>query len=518
MATARVTALPGAVIAPVSPRLFGSFIEHMGRAVYTGMYEPGHPRADRAGFREDVLSLVRELGVTIVRYPGGNFASGYDWEDGVGPRTERPTRLNESWKSIETNEVGLHEFMAWAAAAGVEVMYTLNLGTRGIGAARALLEYANFPSGTTLSDRRRANGAEAPFGIGVWCLGNEVDGEHQIGHKTAEEYARLATETARVMRMIDPSIELVAAGSSNYDMPTFGHWERTVLEHTFDLVDHISVHAYFEQAGEDVVGFLCSAIAFDRQLDEVIAVADDVQRQRGSEKRITLAIDEWNVWYQRRFNDEDEPARFEREGWATRPRLIEDSYGLTDAVALGGLLNSLLRHADRVAIANLAQLVNVIAPIRTEPGGASWRQSTFFPFSGVAGNARGDVLELATVSDRIETDRFGLVDMLDVSGTFERASGALAFFLVNRSVDERCETIVDLSGFGEFALLTAEVLTSSDPDPSVGNTLAHPDRVGLGALAGVSIADGRLSLTLPPVSWTVIRLATSGVPASRQAV
>ena len=214
-------------VAVVSDRVFGSFVEHMGRAVYTGIFEPGHPTADSRGFRADVLELVRELGATVIRYPGGNFVSGFRWEDSVGP--DRPVRLDVAWHSVETNLVGLHEFAGWADTAGVEIMQAVNLGTRGIADAAALLEYSNHPGGTALSDQRRANGRTDPFGIRVWCLGNEMDGPWQIGHKTADEYGRLAAETARVMKWVDPGVELVVAGSSNADMPTFGSWERTVL-------------------------------------------------------------------------------------------------------------------------------------------------------------------------------------------------------------------------------------------------------------------------------------------------
>ena len=221
MQTAKITIDPNFRIGEVDPRLYGSFIEHLGRAVYGGIYEPEHPTADDMGFRQDVLDLVRELGVPIIRYPGGNFVSGYDWEDGVGPVEERPRRLDLAWKTVETNRVGTNEFAAWAKRAGAEPMIAVNLGTRGTDAARNLVEYCNHPGGSYWSDLRRSHGAEEPHAVGVWCLGNEMDGPWQIGHKTAAEYGRLAVETAKAMKWVDPSIELVACGSSKAAMPTF---------------------------------------------------------------------------------------------------------------------------------------------------------------------------------------------------------------------------------------------------------------------------------------------------------
>ncbi len=373
---ARVVVDPAAQVAPVKRRLFGSFVEHLGRCVYTGIYEPGHPTADEDGFRGDVLALTQELGVSVVRYPGGNFVSNYRWEDGVGPREHRPVRRDLAWRTIETNEIGVDEFIKWTGRAGVEPMLAVNLGTRGIAEALDLLEYADHPAGTTLSEQRVANGAPDPHGVRLWCLGNELDGPWQTGHKTAAEYGRLAAETARAMRQAEPDLELVACGSSHSSMPTFGSWEATVLEEAYDVVDYISLHAYYEEHDGDPGSFLASAVDMDRFIDAVTATADYVRAKLGASKRIDLSFDEWNVWYLSRFqHDGPEP------GWPVAPRLIEDRYSVTDAVVVGNLLIALLRHADRVAVACLAQLVNVIAPMMTEPGGPAWRQTTFHPFA-----------------------------------------------------------------------------------------------------------------------------------------
>ena len=509
MSNTRIILDPTDTVADVPRRLFGTFVEHMGRSVYEGIFEPGHPTADADGFRRDVLELVRELGPTIVRYPGGNFVSGYRWEDGVGPTDERPTRLDAAWHSIETNTVGLHEIAEWATSAGVELMEAVNLGTRGIAEAAELLEYANHPGGTELSERRRRNGREDPFDIMVWCLGNEMDGPWQIGHKTADEYGRLAAESARLMRFIDPRIELVVAGSSNMDMPTFGEWERTVLRHTAGLIDHLSVHAYYEEVGGDVDSFLASAVGLDRYLDEVAGIIDEVTAELGITRAIGISVDEWNVWYQSRWNDHHKDEVLGGD-WVEAPRLLEDEYSVTDAVVVGSLLISLLRHSDRVTMANLAQLVNVIAPIRCEPNGPAWRQTTFFPFQLTAQHARGRVIRPAVTSRRLSTASYGEVAAIDAVATVDGA-GAVALFIVNRDTEEHAELDLELVG-KSLHLTQALTLTSPrDGDRFTSNTAeAQPvaPRILDGVLSrrtpgGATVVDA----SLPPLSWTLLTFA-----------
>lgn len=494
--TATVTLDPAFRVAPVPRRLFGSFVEHMGRCVYGGIHEPGHRDADADGFRTDVQELVRELGVTLVRYPGGNFVSGYDWEDGIGPVSERPARLDLAWKTTETNHVGIDEFMRWVNAVGCEPMVAVNFGTRGIDAACNLLEYANHPGGTAWSDRRIKNGSVEPHGIRVWCLGNEMDGPWQIGHKSAHEYGRLAAEAARAMRRIDPTIELVACGSSGSWMPTFGAWEAEVLEHCHDLVDFISLHAYYEQHGDDRVSFLASAVDMDHMIERVTATSDAIAARLRSPRRLSLAFDEWNVWYQQRFDGD----AFDYD---RAPALIEDDYSVTDAVVVGSLLVSLLRHADRVTIGCLAQLVNVIAPIRTEENGPTWRQSIYDPFAATARHARGDVLLTQIDSPVHETARYGDVPVLDGVATLDDENGALTVILVNRSPDEALDTRLVLRGF--VAAEVVERLVLSDRDLDATNSVDAPDRVRIQAGGPVGQGDEAITLSLPPVSWTMLR-------------
>ena len=491
---------PERIVAPVNRRTFGSFAEHLGRCIYTGIFEPGHPAADAHGFRGDVLDLVRELGVTTVRYPGGNFVSGYRWEDGVGPVGQRPRRLDLAWHCTEPNTFGVDEFMAWAREAGVEPMMAVNLGTRGIEAALDLLEYCNIAGGTALSDRRRANGAEAPYGVKMWCLGNEMDGPWQIGGLTAHEYGRLASRTAKAMRMIDPTLELVACGSSGSGMPTFGDWEREVLTCAYDDVDFLSAHAYYCEHGDDMVSFLASAVDMDYFIDSVIATADHVRVAQKKSKRIDISFDEWNVWYQQRV--ESQPP--EGDNWPVAPALLQDTYSVADAVVVGSLLIALLRHSDRVKSACLAQLVNVIAPIMTEPGGRAWRQTTFYPFALTAAAAKGDVLGVTVRCPEMATTKYGDVPAVDAVATLD--ADGLALFLVNRQMNTAESVTVDLTLIGEVSVARSVVL--ADDEGSADSTSAGPRPLTAG------LEDGMLRFCLPPVSWAMIRL-TRGVPGGR---
>lgn len=495
--SARPAAASSAI--PLDRRMFGALVEHMGRSVYSGIFEPDHPAADADGFRTDVLDLVRELGVTTIRYPGGNFVSAYRWEDGVGPVERRPARLDLAWHSLEPNQFGLDEFVRWTRRAGVEPMLALNLGTRGVAEALELLEYANHPGGSALSDLRIRNGAAEPHDIRLWCLGNELDGPWQVGHKTAAEYGRLAAETARAMRRFDPSLELVLSGSSGLAMPTFGAWETTILEVAGDLVDHISLHAYYEDDG-DLRSFLASAVDLERFIERVAAIVDDVAERTGSRKRIGLSVDEWNVWYLSRLQ-----AQPPSDGWPVAPRLSEDAYSAADAVVVGSLLIALLKHADRVRCACMAQLVNVIAPIRTEPGGRAWRQTTFYPFALTSANALGgSVVPVKLEASTVTTARYGDVPALDAVAALDATGAILSVFAVNRHELEEAQLDLDLREWPGATPHDATVLW--DPDPRARNTEMAPRRVVPRPLAVGPLEDGRLRVALPPVSWAVVRL------------
>jgi len=508
-----VTLDPSVTIAPVPPRLFGVLVEHMGRCVYEGIFDPGDPRADEAGLRSDVHQLTRELGVSVVRYPGGNFVSGYDWQDGVGPVQARTPRLDLAWRSIEPNTFGLGEFMRWAAMVNAEPMLAVNLGTRGIENAVNLIEYTNVPSGTRYSDLRREHGRSDPYAVRLWCLGNEMDGPWQIGHKSADEYGWLAAQTARAMRRVDPSIELVVCGSSNDKMPTFGHWETSVLERSYDDVDYISLHSYYEKTDDDRVGYLASALAMDKFIESVVATCDHVAAMTRSRRSLKLSFDEWNV--ETRVQDDERP-------WTIAPRLSEDEHTVEDAVVVGGLLISLLRHSDRVAVACLAQLVNVMAPIRAERDTEAWRQATFFPFALTARHARGDVLRVEPrSSSTLMSATRGDVEPVDMIATHDPEAGSLTIFAVNRSATEVVSIDAAIIGGDQHRVVEHTFIGGHDWEAT--NTALAPHRVCTESSNQHSIDKGRLQAQLPAASWTMLRLAQppvtqTDVPAADSAI
>ncbi len=478
-------------IGSIDRRIYGSFLEHLGRAVYGGIYEPEHPLADDMGFRKDVLELVRALQVPVVRYPGGNFVSGYNWEDGTGPKEARPRRMEQAWFTVETNQVGIDEFQEWARRADTEVMMAVNLGTRGVEDARNLVEYCNFPGGTKYSDLRRANGFEKPFGIKYWCLGNEMDGPWQIGHKTAREYGRLAAEAGKVMKWVDPDIQLVACGSSGSGMPTFGAWEETVLEETYDVVDFISLHSYYGNPDNNTEEFLACSKDMDGFISTVASVCDVVKARLRSDKTMMLSFDEWNVWFHSGEQDKKLPK------WTVAPPQLEDVYTFEDALVVGCLLITLLRHADRVKMACLAQLVNVIAPIMTENGGRAWAQTIFYPFLDASANGRGVSLRTAVECGSYDAGKYGETPYLESIAVANEEAREIVVFAVNRSLTEDMELDIQVTGYGDLKKLQHRVLFCEDL--KAVNTAGAPD----------TVAPAELPLTettvLPKHSWNMIR-------------
>ncbi|MGL4696572.1 arabinosylfuranosidase ArfA [Enterococcus larvae] len=494
---AKVLINKGNVLSEIDDRLYGSFIEHMGRAVYGGIFDPSHPMSDNYGFRNDVKALVKDLNVPLVRYPGGNFLSGYNWEDGIGPIDQRPRRLDLAWQTIETNEVGLHEFMRWANELDIEVDMGVNLGTRGIDAARNLVEYCNFSGGTYWSDLRKANGASEPFNIKTWCLGNEMDGSWQIGAKTAEEYGRLACETAKVMKLVDETIELVVCGTSISTLPTFGSWEQTVLEHTYEHVDYLSLHMYYGNPENDIENYLAKSLDMDRFIKGVIAICDSVKARKKTEKTLNLAFDEWNIWYHTLETDE------QIEKWQVARPVLEDIYNFEDALALGCLLITLLKNSDRVKIACLAQLVNVIAPIMTETGGEVWCQTIFYPFQQVSTHSRGKAMLTTIVSDQYDSKDFSDVPYLESIIVDDEERNELVVFAVNRSQSEEMHLDIDLHGY--------KIQSVSECSTLAGYELKETNKKGQEIVKPVannqiSITDIGINVVLPVLSWNMIRL------------
>lgn len=485
------------ILGDVDKRLYGSFIEHLGRAVYEGIYQPESAFADENGFRKDTIELVKELNVPIIRYPGGNFVSGYCWEDGVGPKEKRPSRVDLAWSVIETNQFGLNEFVDWTKAVNSQVMMAVNLGTRGVEDAKNLLEYCNFSGNSKYSDLRKSHGYEKPHNIKTWCLGNEMDGPWQMGHKTAEEYARLAHETGRVMKMMDPNIELVACGSSSSSMPTFGSWEATLIDECYDTIDYVSMHQYYGNRDNDSANFLASSVDLDQFITNVIAICDYVKGKKHGKKNINISLDEWNVWYHS--NEADEKL----EKWVQKPHQLEDVYNFEDALLVGSMLITMLRHADRVKIGCMAQLVNVIAPIMTSDTGA-WKQTIFYPFYHCSRFGHGKVLNTIVKSPVYEAKQYGEAAFLDCVVVNNEEEEELVIFAVNKDLEEDMEVTLDLRQFSDYQIV--EHIVMHDEDLKAVNTENDPDRIKPVNGGFSQLDSGRLSSKFQSKSWNVIRL------------
>lgn len=484
-------------IGTIDERIYGSFIEHLGRAVYGGLYDPNHPEADEQGLRKDVIDLVKELQVPIVRYPGGNMVSAYNWEDGVGPKEDRPKRLELAWRTIETNEVGTNEFMDWANKVNSDVMMAVNLGTRGIDAARNLLEYTNHPGGTYWSDLRKSHGYDKPHNIKTWCLGNEMDGPWQVGHKTAYEYGRIAQETGKAMRLVDPNIELVACGSSNTGMATFPEYEATVLDIAYDEVDYISLHQYYGNKSNDSANYLAKNMDMDHFIKTVTATCDYIKAKHRSKKTIMLSFDEWNVWYHS--NDADK----EVEPWTVAPPQLEDVYNFEDALLVGSMLITLLQHADRVKMACLAQLVNVIAPIMTENNGRSWKQTIFYPYMHASVFGRGISIKPILSSPKYDSKDFTDVPFVDSAAVYNEENVEVTIFMVNKNLEDSITLTADVRSFEGYRL--EEHIVLENDDLKATNT-ADQEKVKPHNQGDSALQDGVLEARLPKTSWNVIRL------------
>jgi alpha-N-arabinofuranosidase len=482
-------------IGPVDPRIFGGFLEHMGRAVYQGVYQPDSRHADKDGFRRDVLEALKRLDMTAMRYPGGNFVSGYHWEDGVGPRDRRPTVHELAWNSIEPNQVGTDEFMSLCRGMRWTPMLSVNLGTGTPEEARNWVEYCNGAPGTKYADLRVANGRADPHDVKLWCLGNEMDGAWQLGHVPADQYALRAQQAGKLMKAVDPSIELVVCGSCGPLLPTYMEWDRTVLDYVADLADYVSLHRYVDNRADDTLDFLAVTKSIDRQIEEIDAVCRFVKAKQRAWKRPYLCFDEWNVWY-KTYNAEG----LNPGGEHPRP-LIEEIYNLEDALVVAGFLNSFIRHADSVKIANIAQIVNVIAPILTR-GDELLIQSIYYVFE-MFSKRRGGValrtsVEGPTYSGRVN----GEVHYVDSSAIVD--GDELKVFVTNRNPEEQSPLVIEIADLTIARLVSAELLTG--PDAKAANSFESPEVVRSVVFEDAEIKGGRARVRLPPLSVVAMTL------------
>jgi alpha-N-arabinofuranosidase len=485
-------------IAPLDRNLFGSFLEHLGRAIYEGIYDPGSKLSDSNGFRKDVMQEIHQLGVPIIRYPGGNFVSGYNWLDGMGPKQDRPRVLDKAWNSMNSNQFGTNEFMAWCKAVGTQPLMGLNLGTGTPEEAAALVEYCNVDKGTKWSDLRRKHGFAEPYNVKNWCIGNEMDGPWQIGHITATEYGIRAQDTARQMRYVDHSVQLIACGSSGPAMPTYLEWDREVLEQCYDYVDGLSLHRYLgnnDETGGDSSKFVAMNLSMDRQIGETLAVCDLVRGHKRSPKKLWLSFDEWNVWYRARTGTAVDGNRQEA------PHLLEEIYNLEDALLVGGMVNTLLRNADRVKVACLAQLVNVIAPIMTNANGV-FRQTIYYPYRWALQYAQGRVLNVLVDSPTYDVAGMDAAPYIDAAATVSPENGKTALFILNRDLSKARQIEVVWEDKPGSRVSASQVLTGDDLKAVNG---FDAERVKPQPFDKPSTSNGRTKFEVPARSYTVIQ-------------
>ena len=483
------------VIGEISPLLFSGFAEHLGRCIYEGIYDPASPHADRNGLRTDVLAALRALNYRSMRYPGGNFVSGYHWEDGIGPKDKRPRQRELAWQSIESNQFGTDEFMSFCREIGAEPMLAVNLGTGSIQDAANLVEYCNASAGSRYADMRAANGQREPYGVKYWCLGNEMDGPWQIGHLEAAQYGTKAREAAKLMRLHDSSIELVLCGSSSSKMPTYPEWDRIGLELCWELVDYHSMHYYADNLDDDTASFLALSAALEDYVDTVAAVLRYVKAKTRSKHDVYLSWDEWNVWYKARDLSD------RRGNWAEAPHLIEEVYNLEDALVVAQWLNVFLRKADVLKIACIAQIVNVIAPILTTRDDML-KQTIYYPLLMFSQMASGNSLDLQVESPRYETKKFGDMPLLDVSAAYDAEAGKNTIFIVNRSQTERVPLEINWQDVAPKRITSAHQLAGQDP--KAANTWDQPNQLTAQAIYAPRIIDGKAELSLPPLSFTAL--------------
>ena len=473
-------------IGEIDPKIYGNFIEHLRRCIYGGIYDPGSKLADEEGFRKDVLAAARNLNVTILRWPGGNFSSGYNWLDGIGPREARPRRIDLAWGTVEPNLVGTDEYIRFCRKLGAEPYICVNLGTGTWAEARSWVEYCNRDSGTYYADLRKKNGAAQPYKVTYWALGNEMDGDWQMGHRNAEDYGKFALEAAKLMKWTDPQIKLVACGSSNYDADWAG-WNRTVLSHLNDYVDYIALHTYLGDWDKDYYTYLARTTDVEARIKVTEGLIRETLLKSGRKTPIYIAFDEWNVWYR-----------------AGGKENYEETYNLEDALVVAQFLNCFVRNAHIVKIANMAQLVNVLAPIRAEEKGA-WLQTIYHPLALFAKNCRGQSLDVFVDGETYDAKEYKSIAYLDVSAAYDTEKKELILNVVNRHRDKNLEAEI-ISQEGEFSgrAIIEEV---NGPDIKAEN---GPEEQNLEVeIKEISVSGTRVKYVFPAHSFTMIRMKMS---------
>jgi alpha-N-arabinofuranosidase len=489
-------------IGEVDKHIYGNFVEHLGRCVYGGIYDTTSPLSDNRGFRKDVMAAVKELHPTILRYPGGNFVSNYNWLDGVGPKSQRIPRLELAWYTLETNQFGTNEFVDYAKAIGTEPYFSVNMGTGTIEEARRWVEYCNVKDGPYYAELRKKHGYAEPHNIKYWSLGNEMDGPWQMGHMNAEDYSKKAREAAKLMVRTSPEIKLIAAGSSNYrEGADPDYWNHTILNELKDVIDYIALHMYVGNPDSNYYNFVSTPRVLEQRTKVVKGMIDQVMQTANRPDRdpIYIAWDEYNVWYRARRGTD-----------ARGKNALEERYNLEDALVIAGFLNAFIRNTDIVKMANMAQLVNVIAPIFTSETDM-FRQTIFYPLQLFANNVYGTSLDVFVDCKTYNTEKFFLglgetttqqsnVPYLDVSATYN--DGELIIAVVNRNKDEAITTdIFSQNGSFSGSFTVSEV---NGPDIKSGNDF-NKENVKTVVKPAINVSGTKFTYKFPPHSLTLLK-------------
>ena len=467
--------------------LFGGFAEHLGRCIYGGIYEPGSPLADEDGMRTDVLEALRRLNMPVMRYPGGNFVSGYRWMDGVGPVETRPARPELAWETVEPNYFGTNEFVKFCRKINSEPYFVVNCGDGDMREARDWVEYCNSAQNTALANLRREHGFDAPHNVKYWGIGNEVDGEWQIGYKTPQEYARAYKEFAKVMRWVDPSIKLLASTISNW-RAEFVERTNLLLDQAADFIDYLAIHWYVGNPDNDFAKYMTTSELFEERISVVEGLIRAMKLQRNIRRPIAIAVDEWNVWYRARGATLEERNN------------LEEIYNLEDALVVAMHFNAFIRHAQMVKMANIAQIVNVIAPIFTNKNGL-FLQTIFHPFEVYSRTCGSIALDPFWEGETFSGGDYSGLRTLDVAATLDEEKKLVSIYVVNRSETDALETTITLDS-GQFAS-SAQAYVINGPDIKAVNSFDHPDTVGV-IKTDLKVERKSLVYTFEPHSVTVL--------------
>jgi alpha-N-arabinofuranosidase len=482
---ARVRLDPARTVGEIDRKIYGNFAEHLGRCIEGGIFEEGSPLSDANGYRKDVSKASKALNVTVLRWPGGNFSSNYHWMDGIGPRDQRPARLELAWGTIESNRFGTHEFLNYAEMLGTQPYVCANLGTGTWGEAQQWVEYCNYADGTAMTKLRAKNGRSNPWKVEYWGLGNEMDGPWQMGHRSADDYGAFALEAAKMMKWTDPGIKLIAAGSSNYNADWTG-WNRTVLKHLADHADYLSVHLYVGNKENDYYEFLASSLDLSKKTKICEGIIRESLASARPGRKLYLAWDEWNVWYRARGDSE------------RGRRILEEKYNLEDALVVATFLNTFLNNSQIVKMANMAQLVNVIAPIFTDKNGL-YLQTIYYPLQLFANNSFGHALDLVVEAPTYQSKKFGSVPYVDVSAA--KDGDTLVLNVVNRHRDQPID--VDFESEGSKFSDSFTVSEVNGPDIKAENTFGST-KVKT-TTSSTQSKGGRLTYRFPPHSYTMLK-------------